>query len=434
MKWTIVFFSLLITIGSICAQDHKVSNGEAYFKEGKFEEAINELDAAIKNIELLASGNVSRAYYYHAKSLFGQFQKAAYNRDREAVLNVDLLAVKTDYETALSYDDGPLEAEINADLRLLRSWLTQMGLLHMNANRLELAKRLVEASVELKANYISYDLLGQINLNNNEYVTAAAAFDSAIELLGQELPAKPDILSTYIYYRRALISGYYSGSFDEESGVFDPSEADRELAVKTIIDGNVALENQYDQVKKNSSEFSEDEWLQVAEQYEIAKSDFEHLELDLYLQQPAQVERAILKFEEVLKRSPEDYTLTAAYASLLEDLDTKKAIQLYERAIDIDNSKELANFNLGSIYVNMAVEEGKIAATTEEADEAMRSQDAIEGLLNKARPYFERCLEINPVSMEVVKTLKQISIQLGNDEDYQLYNQMEDELIQMATE
>ncbi len=48
--------------------------------------------------------------------------------------------------------------------------------------------------------------------------------------------------------------------------------------------------------------------------------------------------------------------------------------------------------------------------------------------LVKSQPYFEKYLELNPDSIEAIRSLKQTCILMGDDEAYLKYKKMEKEL------
>ena len=424
----ILFISILFINYAVEAQNTKVTTGVVNFNEGNYELALTNLSIAIENISTLKPSDVSKAYFYRAKAAFAQFQEAASNQDMEGILSVDLSRVKDDFSMALETGEDIWETEVNGEFRLLRPWLLQISLLHMNAKSSVEAQGVLLAALDIREDYVAYDLLGQVYMNQALYEEAASAFDACILQYQADAPDKPDLLACYFFYRRALIAGYYSGTFDEAYGVYDPAKEDVDIAISMTIAGNAVLETEWARVQENSSAYSESDWLTLSDQYKSAKNDLERLELDLYLKPPARIDNAIVKFEEVLKVKPDDYILNAAYASLLEEIDVQKAIHYYEKAISIDNSQELANFNLGSIYINMAA---AVSSNMSSEDDEVVIADftvVIHEYMRQAKPYFERCLEINSRSLQTIGALKQIAIQLGDMDGYDSYNKMELEL------
>ena len=149
------------------------------------------------------------------------------------------------------------------------------------------------------------------------------------------------------------------------------------------------------------------------------------MELQIYLSSPDKLQEALRRFEIAIKDNPGDYYTHAAYATLLESVDKPKAIGMYERAIQIDPTKELCYYNLGALQSNIAKEYYDKANAEKDYDKSDAFRKEGDDRMKLAKPFFEKALEINPKSIGTVNALKQISVTLSLMDDYKKYKDME---------
>ena len=83
------------------------------------------------------------------------------------------------------------------------------------------------------------------------------------------------------------------------------------------------------------------------------------------------------------------------------------------KATELDPTKEIAWYNLGAIYLNMALKE--------------KDDDTRNSIYEKAMLCFKNSLEVNQ-AIETVVALKQINQALDNKEQYQYYLDLENQL------
>jgi len=116
------------------------------------------------------------------------------------------------------------------------------------------------------------------------------------------------------------------------------------MALATLFDGQNLLKMEYSKHSSNGTLKAE----QIAT-YEKGMKDLVGFELDIYIHEASTEEEAQLRFNEVLVLYPEDYDMHIAYANLLEKTDPEMAIEEYKTAISINESREIAYFNLGAL-------------------------------------------------------------------------------------
>ncbi|MDP2722847.1 MAG: tetratricopeptide repeat protein [Bacteroidales bacterium] len=129
----------------------------------------------------------------------------------------------------------------------------------------------------------------------------------------------------------------------------------------------------------------------------------------LYLE-TGQNEKLISNLKEAIAADPTNENLYRVLGQTYENVDDKvSAIEYYIKAIEINPDFGDAIFNLGAIYVNDAAElytEANNLPFEEQKkyDELKKEADAN---LNKALPYLERSLELNPDDQIVISALRE---------------------------
>jgi tetratricopeptide (TPR) repeat protein len=139
-----------------------------------------------------------------------------------------------------------------------------------------------------------------------------------------------------------------------------------------------------------------------------------------------QSEKALEKLELAIKDDPSNFTFVFAKATLYENMSkdstdkyTKeqkaellgKAVEEYKKAIVIKPDYFDANFNLGALFYNEAVNKIKIAdgydPRKQQKEFDLKMTEADEDL-KKALPYIEKAYQINPNEGSVIQTLATI--------------------------
>ncbi len=145
-----------------------------------------------------------------------------------------------------------------------------------------------------------------------------------------------------------------------------------------------------------------------------------------------QNEEAYKYISMAIEKNPDDAQFYVIKGALLEDMDRRDdAQQEYLNAVKIDVNNFDANFNLGAYYYNTAVD------TIQWADENIKitdfaAHDEISKIankyFNKALPYLEKSLEIDPDNINVLNTLRIVYYRLENMEEYEKVQERINEL------
>jgi tetratricopeptide (TPR) repeat protein len=130
-----------------------------------------------------------------------------------------------------------------------------------------------------------------------------------------------------------------------------------------------------------------------------------------------------IKAEELLKlavqEDPNNAQLFLALGSSYDALDNyEKAEESYKEAVDIDPSSFDANYGLGGLYYNKAVEmfdKANDISDFKKADNLMKKAEVI---MLKSLPYMEVCYKINSEDKTILTVLKALYYRNGDDVKY----------------
>ncbi len=419
-------FTLFLAFAVTCvmAQDSKVTSGMVNYDGGQYKEALNNFNEALGAPDLLKPKNATKGYFYRAKTriaLMREEAKAGTVSDQFAILNA-----YEDLNKALKRDDGKLRQKILAEKKLINPMLLQAGLMLLNSsysaqgsgdyiNTLYLTiTRYMEASIEIDPyNYLPYDMLGQTFLGMKDTVQAYKNFTKGITTFEKNVHKRPDLMCAYMYYRKALIERYQTG--------------DLNAALATVQGGKLVVKGEWDKLKANKDSYDATTWGQLKQQYDYAMEDLGKFELDIYLNYPDKLQEALQAFEASVAKEPNNYTIHVAYAQLLEKTDADKAEVMYKKAIAIDDTKLLALFNLGALYVNRGVALYQMANETDDFNKADALQKEGNGWFKKAYEPLQKAQAIEPCDAIVLKTLMQITMNLELMDDFKKYKALKTE-------
>lgn len=111
-----------------------------------------------------------------------------------------------------------------------------------------------------------------------------------------------------------------------------------------------------------------------------------------------------------VEQDPDNASLWNVYGRAFQDIDEKKEVAGYERAIELDSTFFDPSYNLGTIYYNHGVDANELAMSIplddkEGFEAAITKRDQF---FNLALPYFEKAVEIDNLSGDLLKALKEI--------------------------
>ena len=119
-----------------------------------------------------------------------------------------------------------------------------------------------------------------------------------------------------------------------------------------------------------------------------------------------QNEAALNYLNKAIEKDPENASFYYARGVLNEAVDKQKAIQDYEKALEINPKMFDALFNIGVIYFNKGVAEQNKANEMSDVNKYEKTKKIAEEYWHKALPYMEKALELQPNNKDVLESLK----------------------------
>lgn len=419
----VLLLTTFVGFSSLLSQNSKVSNAIQAFSDGEYEKTYELAGDALASIDELSGDYIAAAYYYLAKSRVQVLRLAMENRDQEKLQSMQNALIESyfDYMEALKTADHKLQADIQNDLNGLFNPILQTGLSALNTGNntdqpenvrhaaLLAAKGYLEAAWDISPTYLACDLLGQAKMALGDTATAYEHFSESTTTYKQRPPIEADFLMAYVFFRKAIIERYWQNN--------------NGLALATLMDGENMLNTDYSRHSLNGTLSPQQRMA-----YDHGIMDLIGFELDIYLNDPTLREDALVRFQEVLILYPEDYNINLAYANILENVDALLSIDAYKTAISIDDSQDLAYFNIGAVYNNLG---------SEAYLQGLNQDDDIiaDSLYNDANLYFrnaftymEQAYQLNSHSLQTIRALIQLSNSLGLDEKAAFYEEKEVEV------
>lgn len=418
-----LILTIIFAVQSSNAQNNIVSNAVQAFHNAEYEKSYELANDALVNVDALSGDYVSVAFYYLAKSRIQVLREARIAGDQEKLSGMRNALVESyfDYKEALKTANAKLESDILLDLAELYNPILQTGLAALNTAyddnqpdnvrnaALKAAEGYLEAAKDISPTYLACDLLGQTYFSKGDSLAALGLFQESITAYKTHPPRSPDFLIAYVFYRKAIIEQY--------------KNHDNMLALSTLMEGENLLKAELTRLNNAGALTTE-----VKKVYDTGMADLVNFELDIYANDPSLSDKAIIRFQEVMQMYPEDYNKHVAYANMLEDVDLNLAIDAYETAISIDDSQELAYFNLGAIYNNLGSEfylQGLNHDMDAIADSLFNESNKY---FRKAYTYMEQAYYLNPELIQTIRALVQLANSLGLEEKAAFYKQKEIEL------
>lgn len=432
---TILVLILALSTTAWAQMDSKVETGIIAFQAGDYKKALDFLNEGLKDKSQLKEKNVPRAYYHRGlarlqvMALEGKkmAESNAEPTEEQAKALMDMLfGAYDDFKQAKVTDDGKWGKKVDVELTKLNFAFWQAGIKALNVSydaKLSQAEReaaskqvaeLMNYSVEIDSkNYFPFDLRAQGKLGIRDSAGAWADFNTAAQLVEANTHTNPDLQVAYIYYRKAILERYHKHSLND--------------ALATLDRGKTILDKEWEKVKAKKAEAKPEAFAKDEKTYLAAKEDLNKFELDLLLNAPEKLQEAINKFKDAIVKEPNNYILHVAYAQLLEKVGKgEEAAGIYEKATQIDPSKQMAWFNLGAMYVNQAVALYKEANTiSDDAGKAKALQNQGDDLFKKALPYLQKSNEIDKCDGETLRALLQLTVNLQMMDEYKKYKDIE---------
>jgi len=398
---------------------------ENYFN-GSYTKALEYLTVAISQDRALTPEMIAEAYYYRGLTYVRLYNEAFTGEDKkdQALYQDAYLSAYKDYKMSLGSDNGALWKQIDLEIKNLHHPLLQEGLTSLNAyneqvyqgkpdpKRLSRAEEYLLSAHEIRETYLVCDLLGQVYLDKGMKQEAAAYFAKSEALYTGKLPAEPDFLMAYVFYRLAAIH----------------KADDIRLAMQDNQRGLKLMESEHERFLLMRDKLSPERARQMEEQYQLAVHDLNNLKLDLYLIDSDLYVEAVHVFEEEMAKNPGDVDILIGYASLMEKTDKEKAIRIYGEALILDSVNTIALYNTGALLYAKGKDLFDTAQKATDDDQYNLLAEEANKNFRLASVYFEKTLAEDPESLETIQALKTIAFVLDDQESYLKYQEMESRL------
>jgi tetratricopeptide (TPR) repeat protein len=158
------------------------------------------------------------------------------------------------------------------------------------------------------------------------------------------------------------------------------------------------------------------EMVVVAKEKFPENDDFNKQEINLLIK-AERVDEAKDRINEAIEKEPENANLYFNLGYLYEQLEQpEQAEEAYLKAIEIDPEYLDANYNYAVYYYNKAADLFKIARDMDlqtYRKKGKKIEEEAIGYIKKAKPYFEKSLELAPDELAIIETLQTLYTQLG---------------------
>lgn len=406
----LVFVSALLVLLTVrpafAGRDADVDAGVAAFDAGDHDLAISKLEEALADPSTLETNNVPRAHYYLGKALLAAFQASGNSPDGPLV-DAPLRAADAFLAVLSSGSEdwtSKLAPEIDKTLAILvgvgLNVIATPGALE-HASVVEMGDQWTSKAMELRPHdHVLYETRGQLREAADRRDEAYQDYREGLAQFKAHPPATPDLEIGYLAYRAAMVSY---------------RRPDMTTALAELEEGQ---------------EIVEAEWARIdaatAEQQQVHAQVTGYLgdaRLAILRSVPELLQTALQEFEAAIQEDPTDYTKHVAYASLLEGTDPDAAIAMYEKAIAIDGTKDLAHFNLAAIYVNQGVQIFKQANEMEDYEAGAEHAEIGDALFRKALPHLESALNASPDHIPTLRALLQVTLRLDDMDAAMMYQE-----------
>lgn len=348
------------------AQPNKRTAAYNYLRYGKLDKAMEAIDDASTNPKTIED---SKTWFYR-----GKIYLSIAMSDDEKYKDLDPDAINKGYEALLRYQELAEENDEFADE----------------------AKSLILVCAE------QYYNKGVALYNDQDYENSMVAFSESAEI--NESVGRVDSLATYnaalcaefaglkesaiVYYRKLVEIKYYQPTIFTSLAELEKAEGDTVAAMEYIKMGREVYPDNFNLI--------------------IA-------ETNIYLS-AGDKDKAMELLQLAIKQDDSNPTLFFAVGTNYDQMGNfEEAENNYKSAIVLDPEYFDANYNLGALYVNKAIEllaQANALPLDEEA-EYNALKDEANKLLENSLPYLEKADQLQPDDPYTLKTLKDIYTRLG---------------------
>jgi tetratricopeptide (TPR) repeat protein len=365
MKKIALFAVLLLGITSAFAQKGKVTAADSYLTTSDLEKAKEAIDEALASEK---SNTWPKTYITAAKVYSELYKNGSDDQGVIKAYNFYKKAIELDEK---GNDKGKQQGKYKKDITFALTFFTS-----------ELTNSAIDC------------------FNKNDYKGALQAFEAVLDLnaspllLGEEGTASVD---TAIVYNCALAS-YNAEDWDRAEKYFNQA-----IDLKYGGGDAVLLLNQVFSSTGDSTKMGAN----LQKGFEMYPDDERILtNLIQYYLATKQNDAALNYLNTAIEKDPENASFYYARGVLYESIDKEKAIENYEKSLEINPDFFNSLFNLGVIYYNKGVEQQNLANDITDFKKFKEAEEIAEEFWETALPYMEKAMEIQPDNKDVLESLK----------------------------
>ncbi len=373
-RLAVLILMMTIVVGAY-AQPNKRTSAYNYLRYGKLDKAKEAIDDASVHPKTM---NDSKTWFY-----YGKIYLSIATTDDEKYMNLDPEALEKGYEGLLKYleleEKDEFIAEANSLILVCAEQYYNKGVSYYNTAEYDKAMVAFGESAAINEGAGRVDSLATYN----------AALTAELAKLDEQAKG---------YYEKLVGMGYYLPGIFTSLASLEKAEGDTVAAMEYIIQGR-----------------------------EIYPEDFDLIiaETNIYLA-TGNKDKAMELLQLAIAKDDTNPTLYFAVGTNYDQMGNfEEADKNYKSAIALNPEYFDANYNLGALYVNRAIElfaQADALPLNEEAEYNSLKEKA-GSLLESSLPYLEKADELQPDDPYTLRTLKDIYARLGMLEKLKAVNE-----------
>jgi tetratricopeptide (TPR) repeat protein len=365
MKKAILTGIILILAVIVFGQTNKRTSAYNYHRYGKLDLAKEAIDECVQNEKTIMDakswfyrGNI---YYDIAVSIDSNYNK------------LDPDPLKVAYESYMKAKELDTKGEFTADID---RYTLAIGEAYYNLGVIDYNdKNFKSSAMNFEKSFNVGQMFGRMDTTAIYNAAVAAGLGNEISMAKQ-------------YYQQVIQLGYQKPDVYSSLADIYKAEGDTALAVKTIEEGRELYPDDFNLLVSEINIFL------ATNEKEKAKQDLEiAMEMD--------------------KTNP---SIFFAVGTIYDQLgDVEKAVDAYEKAIELNPEYFEANYNLGALYVNQAADilDKANDLPLDAVAEYDKQKALADQMLHNSLPYLEKSLELMPDDVNTMVSLKEIYTRLG---------------------
>lgn len=417
MKKFIILFSLVCAMYSMQAQQSKITNAGIHINNGEFEEALNDINAALANE---STKNDPKAFLYKVKALMGISNNpklaAKYPNAGEDAYQAYKKCIETDAKGKYKEDLKPYSMQIS--LAMFNAAVTDMKEKKYNPAKEKLKKVVDMNPLDVKNPFSLqyYAMLGQAAYFDNDMALAKATLSLMVDKNAEDPTAYLTLANIYNQEK----------NFDQALSILQKG--------KVVNDALIGKINKSIDSVKTTKGFNEKnptyKFLKEGLDACIAgKVRMRNEEFNIYIRQGT-IDQKMNELKQEVEKDPNDVALRYLYGKVSEPKNKdnveisafKTSIEQYKKVIELNPNYFDALYDLGAIYLR----EGK--RLHDEAEEMFLKDKAKSEEMEKnskehfniALSYLEKANDLQPRNADLVNALRSLYINNNQMEKAQL--------------